>query len=545
MNESKTKKLLQKTQTRLRVSSIGRAWYWTAIVFAILYGILLLVSRLTGLIPNFYTHISLLVVPVSALLVALVVHRRVDRIDASKAIDRAARTKDLFLTTVMLERAPGEFKPLVAADAETRAAKIRPQDVVPWPYAAWGKKALQTCVLLALLAAGGMLLGQFDPFGTVAAAEEEKQVAKKLAQSREDTKKLLKKAKTDLEDREKQDEVEQALTKLKSTFNKLQPDNKKLNRQMLSGEQKGLGGQWKKLNAQKLSQFLDKRPTDQQFGGGGSEEMEKWMQELQGGSSESLKKAMSELQEQLERLQKTTDPAEKAELMQQVQQKLQELADFSKEKANSQPLAASLERALEQLEMARSEGLSTDALKAVSESLELCSTELEMLAQSAKDLQKLEEALKTLQMAKQANEQEALDGEAMAGAQTLADYEAMFAEMMAGQMPGNGGMGNEGFGEGGVAPEDDSADTDFKTERSKSHIEKGKVLLSLKTKGLGEKNEVTQEYREAVQAVRQGVSEAIYTEEIPPGYHEGIKKYFDSIDSGSGGAAQDGAVEEE
>jgi hypothetical protein len=32
-----------------------------------------------------------------------------------------------------------------------------------------------------------------------------------------------------------------------------------------------------------------------------------------------------------------------------------------------------------------------------------------------------------------------------------------------------------------------------------------------------------------VRDVKQGLSEAILHEEIPPGYHEGIKGYFDSM----------------
>ena len=45
------------------------------------------------------------------------------------------------------------------------------------------------------------------------------------------------------------------------------------------------------------------------------------------------------------------------------------------------------------------------------------------------------------------------------------------------------GLGGEGMGSGGKAPEDDSITTDFKTEQSKSAVTAGKVLLSVKTKG--------------------------------------------------------------
>ena len=70
----------------------------------------------------------------------------------------------------------------------------------------------------------------------------------------------------------------------------------------------------------------------------------------------------------------------------------------------------------------------------------------------------------------------------------------------------------------------------FKTERSQTTLTAGKVLLSLKTKGLGERNEVKTEYRQALRSVKQGVSEAILQEQIPPGYKDAIQQYFDSID---------------
>ena len=56
------------------------------------------------------------------------------------------------------------------------------------------------------------------------------------------------------------------------------------------------------------------------------------------------------------------------------------------------------------------------------------------------------------------------------------------------------------------------------------------MLLTLKTKGMGEHVDFKEQYRAAVRDVKQGVSEAILQEEIPPGYYEGIKSYFESLD---------------
>ena len=87
------------------------------------------------------------------------------------------------------------------------------------------------------------------------------------------------------------------------------------------------------------------------------------------------------------------------------------------------------------------------------------------------------------------------------------------------------------MGRGGKVDEDDSAVTDFKTEKSKSQIRAGKVLLSMKTKGLSDRGDAKKNYLSAVRRIKQGVSEAIVQEQVPPGYHEGIKSYFDKIDN--------------
>ena len=169
--------------------------------------------------------------------------------------------------------------------------------------------------------------------------------------------------------------------------------------------------------------------------------------------------------------------------------------------------------------------------------MELSKMELEEIAQSAKDLKALEEALKTIQMAKKANEQGQLDGEMAEGMTSMEDYAEMYAQMI-GQGDGEG-LGGEGFGEGGEAPEDDSVNTGFKSEQAKVAVQAGKVLLSLKTKGLDDTGEAQKDYRALVTNVKQGVSEAILQEKIPPGYHDGIKNYFDNLDAAAPATPQD------
>ena len=115
----------------------------------------------------------------------------------------------------------------------------------------------------------------------------------------------------------------------------------------------------------------------------------------------------------------------------------------------------------------------------------------------------------------------------------MADFEKLFAEKMAGLGQGgepgeNAGMG-PGIGNGAKRPENDATKTGFKTEKSNSQLTGGKMLLEWKTKEVGETGARSEEYRTSVQRVKQGVSEAIQQEQVPPGYHEAIKKYFDSL----------------
>ena len=130
----------------------------------------------------------------------------------------------------------------------------------------------------------------------------------------------------------------------------------------------------------------------------------------------------------------------------------------------------------------------------------------------------------------------------MEGMDSIEDYAEMYREMMGeggqdgdGEGEGDGG-GGAGQGNGGPpAEEDDSQETGFKKEESLAEIQAGKNLLILKTKGLTEAGEYKKEVASKLQTVKQGVSEAIKKEQVPPGYVDGIKKYFDNIQENGGG----------
>lgn len=102
----------------------------------------------------------------------------------------------------------------------------------------------------------------------------------------------------------------------------------------------------------------------------------------------------------------------------------------------------------------------------------------------------------------------------------------------AGNKPG-GAFGGQGIGQGGKAPEDPSVQTGFQTERTKSALTAGKMLMQMQGKGVPESSEAERAFQ-ALQQVKQGSTEAILQERVPPGYHDGIRKYFDELGKDAG-----------
>lgn len=548
----RSQQLLRQVARRLRIRSLARAAYWSLLAASGLYVVLLLTSRLAGVWIEWVNWQTFLAVPVLAIIAAAIWHRRPQVADAARAVDQATGTKDLYLTLALLKTSAGEYQPLVVRDAEQRAAKIDAARVAPfgWQRRYWHAVWLPAAVILGLL-----FLPQFDPFGKVAQASLVSERQQRLLESREETRLRVAELKKQTEELETADATDEALDKLQLALNKMQPAQKQANLESLMDEQKHLGQMWKKLAGDQLKNLLKSAPqAEQMFGAESQEQLQKWTKDLQQGSTESLKKELDELKEELEKLAKTDDPVARQQMQQKMKEKLQQLEKFARENVEKKELAEALKRVAKQLDLSRQGDLSKDALKAAMESLELSEMELDQLAQAAADLKDLEDALKTLQLAKRLNDKDQLDGQLTQGMKDLAEYEQFYKEMLAkmggqcqgegkcegcaqcqGKGQGNGnGLGGQGIGKGGRAPEDPESQKDFQTELSKSAVKAGKVLMSMKAQGLGEKGTASQDYRNLVQQVQQGVSEALVQEQIPPGYYDGIKNYFDALDKPDG-----------
>jgi hypothetical protein len=522
-------RLISRTLRRLRVALVARRSLLVFFALAAIYCGAVLTARLTGLfsLPTQLLIPSLL--PVAAILIGAFWPRRPMSRDAARVVDRGAATHDLYLTMILLEGSAGAYQPLVAAKAEKRAATIRPRDVAPLRI---NRRLTLIAAVLAIFVGTVHFVPQLDPFGKVAADQATQDDLRRIEETKQATREQLAKIERDNATDAQAKEVQQALDQLKTAMKASHPKARDANSKLLMGAQKTVAGEWRKISSEKLNDVFSKSSAaSQQIGASAAGMSKKWLDDLQAGSTESLKKELSAMQRDLEELAKTQDPVKKAEIAKRIRERLDALSQFAEEQTGSKTLAAALKRTQEQMRMAAKaaagdpkDPAGQEALKAAAESAKLADKELEQIAQSAKDLKDLEQALSVLQMAKNLNNADMLDGKKVEGLNSMSEYEKMFAELMKKANPDD-----DNFGDGGPVDENDSSKSKFKTEMSKSHISKGKVLLTLKTKGMGEHADVKEQYRTAVRDVKQGLSEAILHEEIPPGYHEGIKGYFDSM----------------
>ena len=534
-----TSRLLNSVLNRMQLAAVGRSFYWTLLTISTVFAVVLMVARFTGLFvmpdaPS--TWAAFAAVPLVAGLLAWMIHRRPTLPDAARLVDRSTGAKDLYLTVSLLDNSAGAYQALVVQSAEARAAGIKAERVVPFT---WQQRFWHAVWVPGLVALGVFFLPQFDPFGKVASAKLNEKRNERLAEGKKATELRLDEVKRQNEEHEESNPTDGAVEELKLTFNKMKADQKLENLKMLSSEQKDIGKLWRQISSEKLKDLMKSSPSsDQQFGANQDEKLQKWVKELQDGDAGGVQNELQELKEQLQQLAATKDPVKRGELMQELKERLQNLDKLASDKLNNEQLSAALERAMQQMDLSENKDLQEEALQAAMQSLELSEQELEQVEQAVKDMKQLEEALKTIQQAKKVNDQEKLDGGQCEKCKSLADYEALYSEMLAEsgesdevqEKEGEFASGGPGFGKGGEAAEDDSVETDFKSEQSKSAVVAGKMLLSMQTKGEAEKGEVVRDYKQLMQSVKQGAMEAMNTEQIPPGYHESIKSYFDSLE---------------
>jgi transposase-like protein len=530
----KSKKVLDQVWWRLWFARTASRTFWAFVVFTAMYAVALLTTRLTGLIPDVFEAWTLALPAGLALLVGLAWPSRPTTQQAARSIDAAQNTRDLFLTLTMLRTTAGEYQPLVVTDAEQAAAKVNPSLAVPFT---WEQRALATAAVLAILFCGQVFLPTLDPFGKVAQAKQEETNEKKLAEKKKETE--IRKAQ--LKEKELENalspDVEKAITGLMTSLRAMKKDQPKKNYESLVANQKNLGDKFRATN-EALKTLMSKSSLEQKFGSQNANELKRWTESLQNGSSEELAKEMEKLKEDLELLQKTDDPVAKTEMERKIEKRLKAMADLATDQVGSKSLQAAIQRAKDQLEAAKSDGkMSMEEKQALQESLDVAKMELQQIAQSARDLKALEESLQAISDAKRLNGEGQLDGAMTDALTAMEQYKELYEELLAqmGADPeaeGDGeGTGGRGQGGGGKVDEDDKVETGFVSEKTPTPIQKGKILMSMKSKGLGDESneDLKLEYKAALDSVKQGYAEAIEAEQIPPGYRGSIQSYFDSL----------------
>ncbi len=535
--------LLNQVQNRLRAVSFSRALHWWTLGAFVLACATVLAVRLLGLLPENRQQLAwLLVFPAVAAGAAWLFYRRVEKTAAARAVDRHAKTDDLFLTLATLSSSAGEYQPLVEQSAAKVATRIVPANVVPYKVERpIGMQAGVLCVLALLV----WLLPTLDPFGNVEAAtkvekaKKEIELVRKAVKTREE--KLSQEVKTA---QERDDKLNEQMKELMASLRQMRPMEKKPNSKVLQDHRGSLNDMWKNVSSEELREMLSQSISDQQFGGQRTQKMNEWLKQLQQGNSEMLQQQLDSAKETMEAMLEAKTPEDRQKLASQLRRQLQDMKKFSSEKASSPELENALNQALKALEAlaakkqsgeATSEEemqMAQEAAEALRESLELSKTELQELARSAKEMKQLEEAMATLQQAEKLNSEGQLDGEQCEGCKSLAEYAEKYKQMMAGK-------GQDGQAErdtpGGMQEEDDSDPEGYKDEKTKTQIQAGKVLLSIKTKEAATEKDFDPEelkkYESTVTEIKSGVQAAIENEQIPPGYVDGIKSYFDNLDT--------------
>ncbi|HEX9047802.1 MAG TPA: hypothetical protein VF988_12315 [Verrucomicrobiae bacterium] len=534
MNQPGVQNFLRRVGQRKRVVNFARQGRAFVLIALGVYLLALLLSRLLGVLPGWFSPVSLAAWLAGVLLAALIFHRRPAHGEAARLVDAHLGTLDLFLTASQIEHSLGDYQELVLRQAETRAADVPPQKVVPY---AWQRDTVRVAGVVAVLVLGIYFLPQFDPFKI---HQRQKQVAEQHERVRELNKATQARAALLEQKRsgEQTDVTKQALANLEKVLLAAKPNDKAGTLTKLNEQQKALGQLWRQANEEKLKNALNLPPTAQSFGLADPQKAQQLRNDLQKGDVSSARKELDELKQKAEELAQAKDPMEREKLRQELMDRLQNLKDTLGQQTSSQAVDSDLQRAMEQLAMCNSPGLSGEALKGMSDSLRLTQEELQQLAKAMADMKSLEEALKALQMAKALHGLQPLDGKDFAQFGDLSAY-ASFCQGKCQSLCPIPGMG---MGPGqGIGPRpygDDNDKTDFHPEKSPSQLQPGKMLMEWKTREVSEAGPAREEYLRAVADVRQQASEAIVSEQIPPGYQAAIKKYFDTLHNDTRANAQ-------
>jgi hypothetical protein len=528
-------RLLAAVGRRIQCARIARYAFVALIAISALQAAILVACRCTGLISNIVTLSTLAIPPLAALAVGVLVAAwgRLPPRSIARVVDRHLGSCDLVLTAHGISGSPGAYQAVVLARAAQRCRATSAQAVLPFMPA---RRLAIAAGMMLVLAALVAWLPQFDPFGQQAErikiAERQHRIADAQAQARARID-LLSQSHTD---QPVSESVQRELAKLTQTLATLKNTARDANRTTLSAESKDLGKAFTQAQANQFTPNDEGQDELQRLGAGDLTKSDDLSKELAKGSSRAVQEQISALQSLSEKMAASGSSTERQRLRDDLKQGIERLA--SSLGKQGMPANQALHQAMDQLAQSGNQALSQQALSALKDSLELAGAELSQVAQGARDVNQLKDALQTLQMARTLNELGDLapsDGGDGESPSSLADYKKMYAKAMRGhgkgQKEGEGeGMGDQGNpARGGHAPENDNAQTVFDPQRSRSALGPGATLLQWKTSGPADRGVATEEYQRSLHDIQQAASEALLHEQLPPGYQDAVKKYFDSL----------------
>lgn len=595
-NCTESRRLLQETVRRLYLAALGTAWLgalmklWGGLFF------LLLLSRLGGVVWEWFSLEVLVVTPLLAALFALLVVRRPTELEAARRIDGGSSEPELFLTLAQLESSAGMYQPILADRAEKRAAEIRPSEVVIWN---WRRRIMHPIVGAAIVAGTGQYLPQLDPFDMVASRQSVISARRDLLESRRETEFRTAELASLRESSALSSQVDSSLAELAAEIQRFRTDRAPASEATWDAQQEKIQTLWRDLRQDDDVDRLIEQTQSSQFFGGTGQQWQQWTDEIVEGQTAGVDESFESLEETLDQLvAKTEQPepseAEQQRLIREARQAVASLQRFAGTHLKSRPAESALKRAMSQLDAAQhGAGLQKEGLDAARQSVELAQAELQEVARKAGQLAALEQALGAVQSAKQLAANNAA-GEASGADQTMQQFVEQYANLNGPSDANESSRGSsresvepstssenrdaageagaetdsaavaggssratetdegqpgaslaDGSGQPNHAPENDQARTGFQSAREFPNEELGRRLMSLRRQGLADAGSASVEYRELVQTLQKNISSTIEIEEIPPGYVSGIQKYFDSLARSSTPVDSDPAVEQQ
>ena len=396
MEGSSTNNLLGKVAKRMQINCILDRLRLSIIIFSAIYALLLLTSRLTGIIPDLFSISTVFIPLLISFLISFLIPARISSKDSARTVDKHENTDDLFLTVSTISKANGKFKDIVSKQAEEKAAKLKAEQIVDFK---WQSAARNFAIAIAALLIGIYTLPQLDPFGKEDERAKKELKDKSLEEARKETEKRLVQLKKEAEQPK---DSETAKTELTEIFKQLKINKPAESREKLRQQRRKMAKMWSDKNKELSEEKKQLKISSQTFGLN-SDELRKISKDLKQGDSSSAIKKMSELKEKLEGLTDGDLSEDKKKEIADIKKEIEDLRDAINEGAGAESVKAAIDRALSQMEELSEE--TKQALADAAKSLELSERELQRLQKMMDEMEELQQMMQTAQQADQLAQQ--------------------------------------------------------------------------------------------------------------------------------------------